>query len=225
MRGIRAHVQERKSEADILLELLGDIVERPNSVVRAAVLKSSHVLVLYNAIEATATEVLERIHEIIAREKYSDLSPEIRKLWTEYFFCKQSEKRRFESLEATVQGEARFPQLKEFLDQINLYSGNLDARAINAVLKRYGIGMVATPNQSKLLEIKTKRNRIAHGEEMFKEACRHLTVSDLRSFQDACFDAIECLLNQASDYITSKKYKAVCRCGAPQPISPPDAAR
>jgi len=209
VRGIKAHVQERKSEAETLLQLLGDVIVQPNSVVRAAILKSAHILVLYNVIEATATEILERIHEVISIEKYSDLSPEIRKLWAEYFFCKQAEKKRFDSLEATIGGQTCFPQLKDFLDHINLYSGNLDARAINGVLKKYGIGVLATANQHKLLEIKNKRNRIAHGEEMFKEACRHLTITELRSFQDACFDAIENVLDQASVYISTNKYKAV----------------
>lgn len=77
------------------------------------------------------------------------------------------------------------------------------------MLKKYGIGVLATANQHKLLEIKNKRNRIAHGEEMFKEACRHLTITELRSFQDACFDAIENVLDQASVYISTNKYKAV----------------
>lgn len=208
MRGVRAHIQERKSEAETLLQLVGEVILQPNSVVRAAILKSAHILVLYNVIEATATEILERIHEAISKEKYSDLSPEIRKLWAEYFFCKQSEKKRFDSLEATMGGKTCFPQLNDFLDHINLYSGNLDARAINGVLKKYGIGVLATANQHKLLEIKNKRNRIAHGEEMFKEACRHLTITELRSFQDACFDAIENVLDQASVYISTKKYKA-----------------
>lgn len=65
------------------------MIVQPNSVVRAAILKSAHILVLYNVIEATATEILERIHEIISMEKYSDLSPEIRKLWgLSIFFVK-----------------------------------------------------------------------------------------------------------------------------------------
>ncbi len=209
MRGIRARVQERKSEAETLMELLGDVIKQPNSVVRSAILKSAHVLMLYNVIEATATEVLERIHEVISKEKYSDLSPEIRKLWAEYFFCKQAEKKRFGNLEATIGGEACFPQLKEFLDHINLYSGNLDARAINVVLKKYGMGVLTTPDQHKLLEIKNKRNRIAHGEEMFKEACRHLTVKELESFQIACFDSIESVLDMATGFISTNKYKAV----------------
>lgn len=224
MRGIQAHIQERKAEAQTLLDLIDEVIARPNSVVKAAVLKSSHVLVLYNAIEATATEILERVHEIISQESYSDLNPELRRLWTEFFFCKQAEKKRFDSLEATVRGEARFPQLKDFLDQINLYSGNLDARAINAVLKRYGLGVITTPNQHKLLEIKNKRNRIAHGEEMFKEACRHLTVTELKSFQDACFDVIDSFLDQASEYLSTRKYAATVCGGAPQPGGQPDAA-
>lgn len=224
MRGIQAHIQERKAEAQTLLELIDEVITRPNSVVKAAVLKSSHVLVLYNAIEATATEILERIHEIISQESYSDLNPELRRLWTDFFFCKQAEKKRFDSLEATVRGETRFPQLKDFLHQINLYSGNLDARTINSVLKRYGIGVITTPNQHKLLEIKNKRNRIAHGEEMFKEACRHLTVTELKSFQNACFDVIDSFLEQASEYLSTRKYAAKVCSGAPQPDGQPDAA-
>jgi hypothetical protein len=209
VRGIRARVQERKSEAETLLELLGDVIKQPNSVVRSAILKSTHMLMLYNFIEATATEILEQIHEILSKEKYLDLSPEIRRLWVEYFFYKQANNKKFDNLEATIWGEACFPQLKEFRNHVNLYSGNLDARAINTVLKKYGIGVLATQSQHKLLEIKNKRNRIVHGEEMFKEACRHLTITELEAFQAACFDAIESVLDMATEFISTNKYKAV----------------
>ena len=190
MIGARADVAEKKQEAQILLDLVSEVSARPESIVRAAILKSAHMLLLYNAIESTTTIVLERIHDVLAREQYSDLRPEIRKLWTEYFFQRHSEKSRFGHLEGTIRGEAKFPRLSDFLDHVNLFSGNLDGRAISELLAKYGIGSLNTVDRAKLLDIKSKRNRIAHGEEMFKEACRNYTVGEMGSYQAACFNAL-----------------------------------
>lgn len=208
MIGARADVSEKKQEAQVLLDLVTELSGRPESIVRTAIMKSAHMLLLYNAIESSVTTVLEQVHDVLGKEKYSDLRPEIRKLWTEYFFQRHAEKSRFGHLEATVRGEAKFPRLSDFLDHINLFSGNLDGRAISELLAKYGIGSLATPDRAKLLDIKSKRNKIAHGEEMFKEACRNYTIAEMEAYQAACFNALESVLDQADDYITARRYKA-----------------
>lgn len=205
----RADVTERRQEAQILLDLVTELGAKPESIVRTAIMKSAHMLLLYNAIESSVTTVMERVHDVLGREKYADLRPEIRKLWTEYFFQRHSEKSRFAHLEATVRGEAKFPRLSDFLDHVNLFSGNLDGRSISELLCKYGIGSLATPDRAKLLDIKSKRNKIAHGEEMFKEACRNYTVAEMESYQTACFNALGSVLDQAEDYISKKRYMAV----------------
>lgn len=204
----RADVAEKKQEAQILLDLVSEVSGRPESIVRAAILKSAHMLLLYNAIESTATIVLERVHDVLARETYSNLRPEIRKIWTEYFFQKHSEKSRYSHLEGTISGETKFPKLSDFLDHVTLFSGNLDGRAISELLTKYGIGSLNTGDRAKLLDIKSKRNKIAHGEEMFKEACRNYTVAEMGSYQAACFNALESVLDQADEYIAQKRFRS-----------------
>jgi RiboL-PSP-HEPN len=204
----RADVSEKRQEAQVLLDLVTELCGRPDSVVRTAIMKSAHMLLLYNAIESSVTNVLEQVHDTLGREKYSDLRPEIRRLWTEYFFQRHAEKTRFDHLEATVRGDAKFPRLSDFLDHVNLFSGNLDGRAISELLTKYGIGALTTPDRAKLLDIKSKRNKIAHGEEMFKEACRNFTVSDMEGYQTACFNALESILDQADIYLKEMRYKS-----------------
>lgn len=207
MISVRFELLERRQEAQVLIDLAAELSESPRGVVRTAMIKAAHMLLLYNAIESSVTAVLEQVHEVLGREKYSDLRPEIRKLWSEYFFQKHSEKSRFNHLEETVNGYTKFPRLGDFLNYINLFSGNLDGRAINQLLAKYGIGSLATPDRSKLLDIKNKRNKIAHGEEMFKEACRNYTIVEMKNYQIACFNALESILDQASSYISEKRYR------------------
>jgi hypothetical protein len=204
---IKADIAEKKIEAQVFIDLVREACERPDSVIRASILKSAHMLLLYNIIESTTSAILERIHEIVAKEKYVDLREELRKLWCSYFFCKQTEKNRYSTLEKTIRGEAKFPQFFDFLKHINLFSGNLDGKALHMIMTKYGIGALTTSDRDKLIEIKNKRNKIAHGEEMFKEACRNFTINEMLSFQTACFNAVDNMVNQADDYVLLKRYR------------------
>lgn len=206
MIGVKSDLREKKNEANILIELITDISCQKKSVQRASILKSAHILLLYNMIESTATNVFERIHEVASAEKYINLSPHLRALWVDYYFNKHPEKSRHSNLEKTISGIATFPTLREFSKLISLFSGNLDGRKLNELLLKYGIGKLNTPDRGLLLTIKNKRNKIAHGEEMFKESCRHFTLTELVLLQTACFNALDSFVDQADNYITHRAF-------------------
>jgi hypothetical protein len=206
MIGVKSDLNEKKIEANILSELISEISKQKKSVQKASILKSAYILLLYNIIESTTTNILERIHEAASTEKYINLSSQLRVLWVDYYFNKHPEKNRQLNLENTISGAATFPTLREFSKFISLFSGNLDGRKLNDLLIKYGIGTLNTPDKELLLTIKNKRNKIAHGEEMFKEACRHFTVAELVSLQTACFNALDSFVDQADSYIAQRLF-------------------
>lgn len=208
MSSFQAELDEKKAEAELMLEIIAEISKDDGAITKTAILKSAFVLLLYNMIESTAFLVFERVHERVAAEHYTHLGTELRKVWVEFFFSHHPADSHHEHLEITLQQKLQFPLLEKFMHRIKLFSGNLDARKINELLSKYGIGALKTPDRDKLLTIKNRRNAVAHGEEMFKEACRDLGNSDLEILKSATFGALDDLVEQAELYLNKKKYLA-----------------
>jgi hypothetical protein len=206
MNSVRAEFTEKKEEANLLLTLTNEVSALENGVIKAAILKSTFVLLLYNMIESTMSMIFERIHEKIATEHYQNLAPELQKIWVDFFFVKNSPDLFHKHLDKTISQNLAFPNLRDFTARIKLFSGNLDSKKLHGLLKQYGIGVLQTPGQERLLFVKNKRNKIAHGEEAFKDSCRDLTNSDLTEIRDAVFSALSSIVEQADVYLTEKKY-------------------
>lgn len=206
MISVRAELNEKKYEVEQMLELIIEVSNLNNKVIKVAILKSAYILLLYNTIESTITLIFERIHEVLSSENYIDFIPEIKNIWIDFFFKKHSEKKYLEHLDKTISGDLKFPLFGDFLDRVKLFSGNLDGRELDKLMKLYGIGLLNTPDRAKLVEIKEKRNKLAHGEEMFKESCRNMTIRDLDTLQKATFEALDNIVDQVDVYISEKKY-------------------
>lgn len=206
MISVQAELSEKKEEANLLLVLTYEVSALENGVIKAAILKSTFVLLLYNMIESTMSMIFERIHEKLSTEHYQDLAPELQKVWVDFFFVKNSPSLFHKHLDKTISKNLSFPSLRDFTTRIKLFSGNLDAQKLHGLLKQYGIGVLQTQGKEKLLFVKNKRNKIAHGEERFKDSCRDLTNSDLSEIQDAVFKALDSIIAQADFYLQEKKY-------------------
>jgi peroxiredoxin len=206
MISVKAELLEKKEEANLLLVLTNEAGNLDNGVIKAAILKSTFVLLLYNMIESTMSMIFERIHEKLENEHYQDLAPELQKVWVEFFFVRNSPNLFHKHLDKTISKNLSFPSLSDFTTRIKLFSGNLDAQKLHGLLKQYGIGVLQTQGKERLLFVKNKRNKIAHGEERFKDSCRSLTNSDLSQIRDAVFNALDSIVEQTDFYLRERKY-------------------
>lgn len=202
----REDLDERKFEAEQMFQLVREVAGLEDGVAKASILKSAFVLVLYNMIESTAYLVFETIHERISTRHYVELASDMRKVWVDFFFSSHPSGRHHEHLEKTLEKQLAFPSLDKFMDRIRLFSGNLDARKIDEVLAKYGMGCLTSPGKEKLLVIKNRRNAVAHGEKMFRKACSDLSDSDLEQLKVATFAAMDNLVSHADAYLEQKKY-------------------
>lgn len=190
---------EKESEVSNVINLLETTALNNQTSV---ILKSSIMLMLYNAIEATMTELLETVHEQIAYEKFSDLSKNLQDIMLEYFWTAKPNKHVYD----TFLDLESFPFFDDYTKKINLFSGNLDARKINEILQKYGIDCIKSDKKDKLLEIKSKRNQLAHGELSFKIACRDLTIEDVKRLKDAVYECLKEMCNNTEEYLIHKKF-------------------
>lgn len=201
-------LSEKKIEANQMFEIISDIQRSDiaNAITKAAMLRSAFVLLLYNMVESTAFLVFERVHERVAAEHYGSLCGEMRRIWVDYFFSHHGPSDHHMHMEGTLDQTLKFPLLEVFSKKVKLFSGNLDGRKLNELLKRYGIGLITTPGRDKLVTVKNRRNSVAHGEDMFKEACRDLSDSDLIELRDSTFAALDNLVANVETFLARRSF-------------------
>lgn len=158
--------------------------------------------------ESTAFLVFERVHERVAVEHYDSLGSEMQRIWVNYFFSHHESRDHHTHMEGTLGKTLTFPLLEVFSKKAKLFSGNLDGKKLNELLKKYGIGPITAPGREKLVTIKNRRNSVAHGEEMFKEACRDLSDSDLIELRDSTFAALDGLVANVESFLAERAYLA-----------------
>lgn len=206
MFSIKSDFVEKREEADLLLTHISELTAASGNINTVAILKSSFMILLYNMVESTTVLVLDRVHERASRHSYRDLSDKLRKLFVEYYLFKENQSKQIKQLNSIVDDALLFPEFDEFTRKVNLFSGNLDARELNNLLSRYGIGKVTSKNKEDLLTVKNNRNKIAHGELMLKECCRNSTITELEKIKMAVFDALDQIINLTETYFAQQRY-------------------
>ena len=206
MISVKSDFNEKMDEANILLDHLDKVSKESHSVVKSAILKSSYVILLYNIIESTTRLTFEVIHDSISLYQYEQFSSEIKSLYVNYYFTKQSSKNHKENLDNVLLKELKFPLIEIYTKKITLFSGNLDARELNKLTKKYGIKPITNRNKKHLLDIKSKRNKLAHGEESFKDSCRGYSIEELATFGKSVNSSMTQLIDKTEVYLNGKNY-------------------
>ncbi len=86
------------------------------------------------------------------------------------------------------------------------FSGNLDAQKIRDLADNIGFNI--SPDGRNLLEIKIKRNRLAHGEQTFYDVGKDFSVEQLSVFKDETFTYLSDVIEKIELFICDKKYTA-----------------
>lgn len=204
---IESEFHEKSRDIDVLFMHIKDLShEKGNNVHKISILKSSLVLILYNTIESTVTLLLQEIHNTASIYNYEQLSDKLRVLITEYYFYNSKKSDIKKNLDLLSINALKFPTLDDFEKRVNSYSGNLDSRAIDNTLSKYGVGKLRTNDREKLVIVKNIRNKIAHGELMFKEACRNFTINELEKIKNATENAMLDIIQQTNHYLQRQGY-------------------
>lgn len=171
-------------------------------------------LMLYNLIESTVNNALEEIHSAINREniKFGDCIDEIKALWVDFYYKKFKEKNSkdiVDKITMIYDDIILIPYDEYQKNKPSGVSGNLDAQKIRDILKVYCLDKNTRVEGRKLLEIKTNRNRLAHGEISFSELGKDYTISDIGKFCKECKLFLREFLQNVEKYIRDRKYKRI----------------
>lgn len=178
-------------------------------------MKANIIMMLYNAVESTVSQCLEKVHDRINANnlKYEELSDDIKKLIAVYYGHSIDQAN---NVDNAMEYVLRFSDFingnvnisisyEELTQKYQMYSGNLDTREILNVLKKYGINF--EQRCSELKTIKDYRNKLAHGEESFEEIGRTLSVQQLQEMENRTFAYLETMITEITKYLDEEKFK------------------
>lgn len=181
-------------------------------------LRSTSYLLLYNLIESTIYNSITTIFDSIKdnRLKYFDIIEEVQKYWLNNLY-KHDDKKRKETIIDTIMNIAT----KIFNNTIVLasneinYGGSLDAETIKDTAKLLKINagnlhMICNKKPAigtTLIEIKRKRNWLAHGEKSFIEVGSSSTFSQLNNAKIYVIEFLSEYISSVESYLQNQEYK------------------
>ena len=91
-----------------------------------------------------------------------------------------------------------------------LFSGNVDARLIKKIAQKYGFSyqtdFAKTKNGKKLVDIKDKRNDLAHGVKPFKEVGGDRVIEELLEIKEEVIEYLRQILQNIKIYLDNQEY-------------------
>lgn len=163
--------------------------------------KASALLMLYNLMESAVTNAVEAIFDELEQQSVP------------FDQCR-------EEIRLVVLGNVRKHEPRNILPEINalatdiivktfrretVVSGNVDAREIREVAKRYGFPEPQSRGD-RLLTVKTNRNDLAHGSKSFSEVGRSFTIQDIIDIKDDVVAYLTEMIGHVSSYLSGKSY-------------------
>jgi hypothetical protein len=174
------------------------------------ILTANAFLILYNLIEATVRNSIIEIYTKIKEDElnYERLSENLKKIWIKQTTDNLKEGNyKPETLRNYVFDLAKDILNKEIiiLSKENIdFTGNLDAQKIRDLANNIGFNI--SPDGRNLVEIKIKRNRLAHGEQTFYDVGKDFSVEQLSVFKDETFTYLSDVIEKIELFIRDEKY-------------------
>lgn len=146
------------------------------------ILKSSVMIMLYNAIEGIFSNLLTEFFDIMKQKKIQiDILPQkLQNTIFTYHLKKigqnHKELQRFSQYDSQKLCCLSYLEINNYL---NLFSGNLDGKSIKATSDKLGVDLPNKLQEPALFEIKIYRQKLAHGEKRFSNTCQDITSQEL----------------------------------------------
>jgi len=174
------------------------------------ILIANAFLILYNLIESTVRNSIVEIYSKIKDDElsYESLSENFKKIWIK------------QNTDNLKEGNYRPDTLRDYVFELaesilnketielskdNMdFSGDLDAQKIRELASK--IGFDTSPNGRNLVEIKNKRNRLAHGEQTFYDVGKEFSVHQLKVFKEEAFGYLSDVIAKIERFIVEKEY-------------------
>jgi hypothetical protein len=210
-----ASVEDHRANAIARLDPSGEHEVFDQEVIPRELVKTFRAngyLLLYNLVESTMTGAIDAIHRSFLGDadcRYDNLSSALKKIVLSNF--KKAIGNRAYASEAHALHPIERAVLEWGYDKEGLFSGNLDARAIRDEAARYGFSIVQTDWQNtrhgeRLLNVKNKRNELAHGKVSFEDCGHEISRDELVDISNETIAYLDSVLQGVELYLNDKKY-------------------
>ena len=199
---VRNDIEKRFEDIQVMI----DIIEKNKRVDFQLVLKSSLILMLYNALEGTMSNLLTELFDNITSKKISienlpeNLQETIYKFHLKKIGDKVTMLRDFSTYDNIDICNVSYLEINKYL---KLFSGNLDSRSIKDVSSMLGIVLSDKIDEPALLRVKNIRNKLAHGETKFSNTCQDITLEELEKLCDKVKKYLKTVIDQYETFLNN----------------------
>lgn len=173
------------------------------------VMKANVFLLLYNLMESTVRQMLVEVYDKISSDnlKFIDVTDNIQRIWI---------KRKYKNFKDKGAGFIH-GIINSINDDIIIIefdikdiSGNIDSRKIKDFSDEIGFSSrvhYTLNNGDKLHQVKTNRNKLAHGEISFSECGRLYTVPDMKTIKKQVIKYLRKIIDNTEIFLNNQDYK------------------
>lgn len=196
--GVEGHKQKPVIDTDSGRELLVDLQMQ-------CCMKGQTLVVLYNMVESTVCECLNYIYDNVADDEltYAELTDEMRHMWTQS--CKRAKQP-----EGNFDEASKMPLNAVFHAIAINTSGSIDIRKIYEAFEKHGCTITDDKREvygDSFLTVKSKRNRLAHGNESFSQCGSNYLYKDLDKIRKDITAFLPIVIETTKTFVENKKYK------------------
>lgn len=211
MNTVRSDFEKRNLINKKFIEHIKKTSEVHGNIEVVNILKSSFYIALYNNVEATVYSILEHIHDRLSSHGYDELNDILKKKLATYYLAGCNDKN-IDAIKVVsisdriISGREKFPQFCCFIKIQRVFSGNIDARVIRNIFKSYGVNLSNLKGDTRhLLDVTSKRNKIAHGEISLSKA-DNVKLSSLQNTMASVDAILNEVISVTEVYLNEKKY-------------------
>lgn len=186
------------------IQAMMNILEKNEKVNSQLILKSSLMLMLYNAVEGTMSNLLIELFDNIKSRQISinNLPINLQKLIYKFHLKKiggEVEKlKKFNNYNDIEICDISYLEINKYL---KLFSGNLDSRSIKELSSKLGVTLSDKMNEPTLLQVKSIRNKLAHGETRFSNTCQDITLEESKYLCEKVKKYLETIIEQYENFL------------------------
>ena len=214
---MKGEFETRRDEVELYFSFLQDLENDTHRIVRSSdgqaaysssdttdmnkMFKANGFLLLYNLMESTMKNAVQAIFDDLQDKgvEFDNCRDEVRHVILKNLRNWNVDKI-FPSLVVLAKDVVSCTFRKE-----NIFSGNVDARAIRNTAKGYGFKN-PSKKSDELLTVKTNRNDLAHGNKSFSDVGRDYDVPRLLSIKNEVIEYLEELIANIELYIADQEY-------------------
>jgi hypothetical protein len=212
MTEVQRTFKERSKEIELYFTFVEEMLTTPGSRKSSEInkiLKSNLILMLYNLVESTVTNSIERIHTYIYENKtsFDTLKIGIKKILLKQIKNNDSPHHFVTSISNIALDIVKCSFLKH-----KISNGNIDNETISRLGKEYGFNIKTDYSKTKggkcLTDIRGKRNDLAHGVFSFAEVGKEYTLVDVEIMKNETISYLDDILKNIQIYLDNKDFKA-----------------